>query len=85
LEHPLLQPNADGFDDLLSHYATPDTGIAFGDEEACVTGELVDGISFEGCDTIRTILPGACGLGFELVIILGPLVWLRQRRRTLAA
>jgi hypothetical protein len=46
--------NDDGLTDLVSHYRTQDSGIDFGDTEACVTGETLDGTPWEGCDSIKT-------------------------------
>ena len=46
--------NDDGLTDLVSHYKVRETGIAFGDIEACLAGETLDGYEFEGYDSVRT-------------------------------
>lgn len=45
--------NEDGFDDLLLHFRTQETGIASTDTEACLTGETLCGLTFTGCDEIQ--------------------------------
>ena len=71
--------NADGFVDLVTTYATAKTGIAQGDTQACLTGELREGPPIRGCDAIATVT--ACGFGFELALLVPPLQWLHRRRR----
>jgi hypothetical protein len=49
--------NDDGFTDLVSHYRAEEAGIEFGNMEACVTGETLDGLPFEGCNTVEVLAP----------------------------
>jgi hypothetical protein len=71
--------DGDGFTDLLAHFRTQDAGIGTTDPEACLTWENDDGTAFEACDDITIV--GRCGIGFELALLLPPLVWLSRRRR----
>lgn len=75
--------NRDGTKDLISFYRPRETGIAFGDTQACLSAETRDGTPLMGCDSITT-LPH-CGHGFEAALVLPPLVWIgaRKRRRRL--
>ncbi len=47
--------DADGFLDAILHHRVRETGIAPGDTEACLTGETLDGVPFEGCDGVTTL------------------------------
>jgi hypothetical protein len=40
--------------DMVLHFRTQETGIQYGDTEACLTGKTIDGKIIEACDTIVT-------------------------------
>lgn len=44
--------NGDGFPDLVTHYPIQEASFSIGDTEACLNGKLLDGRSFEGCDSV---------------------------------
>lgn len=69
----------DGHFDLVAHFWGQQAGLAFGDTELCLLGELLDGTPFVGCDAIVTV--PSCGIGYELIFVLPPLMWLQGRRR----
>jgi hypothetical protein len=71
--------NGDGFDDHVSHYVTAETGILWGTGEACVSGDTLEDIPFRGCDAVLVLQ--LCGIGFELALLVSPLMWLYRRRR----
>ena len=62
-ECPCTTEGADGFDDLVMHYATPAMAdvleldqLAGGSEvELCVSGTLNDGTPFEACDCMGIV------------------------------
>ena len=47
--------NGDGLLDLMAHFRTEETGIVYGTLVACLSGETLDGMSFNGCDAVRTV------------------------------
>ena len=53
----IVDLDGDNRKDLLSHYRILETGIAFGDTEACLSGRLFDGTHFAECDSIQTSTP----------------------------
>jgi len=54
-EDHLRDVNEDGYADLMSHYRIEETDISPDDAQACITGETLDGMPFEGCDVIRAV------------------------------
>ena len=74
--------NDDGITDLVTHYRAEGSGVSAGDTEACVTGETFDGVPFASCDVVSTV--PACGIGFELAVVLPPLMWRRRQRRRMS-
>jgi hypothetical protein len=77
--------NADGFADLVLDFRTEETGIAFGDTQTCILGETWDAVPIGGCDAVDVLGPSftpppACGLSFQLVLVLPPLLWWRRAR-----
>ncbi len=47
--------DSDGLTDLMVHFRIEETGIAFGDIDACISGETQGGAPFRGCDAVRTV------------------------------
>jgi len=47
--------DGDGRQDLVSHHRIPQTGIAPGDAEACLSGQTLDGTPLAGCDAVSTV------------------------------
>jgi hypothetical protein len=64
-EHDICEPeylsphvsdvSDDLYDDLVVHFRVPESEIAFGDVEACVTGGTIGGDEIRGCDALHTV------------------------------
>ena len=50
----IVDIDGDGWTDLVSLYASLETGLEPGDDTVCITGETWGGAVFEGCDGIWT-------------------------------
>jgi hypothetical protein len=55
LRSRIADVNRDGHADLVTFHRVPDTGIALGDAEACLTGQTLDGTELGGCDAVSTV------------------------------
>jgi probable HAF family extracellular repeat protein len=64
--------------DLLLYFEVAETGLLPGDTQACLDGGGEQ--PFHACDPV-TVGVRACGLGFEIALLLPPLLWLRSHRR----
>lgn len=53
LEDHLQDVDADGDLDLVTHYRVRDLGFTAGDTEGCLSGALLSGPSFVGCDHVE--------------------------------
>ena len=53
--------NAHSLMDILVHFAVNQSGLGVGDTKACVTGELLDGTPFTGCDAVEVFAPRGSG------------------------
>ena len=71
--------DGDGIDDLMLHFPSQETGIDANDFEACLEAKTLGGQEIGDCDPVR--VKPACGLGFEVGLLVLPLVWLQRRRR----
>lgn len=47
--------NMDLIPDLVFHFPQRATGLAVGDTDACLSGQLTDGTPFSGCDAVRIV------------------------------